>query len=117
MGLVSGYVWILPALIVTGWFASFWGPDWAQWALVLGGIVFSVSCVAISFLVVATRPKTPFVPTPECHTPIECWGPGSDSGPISWLVAGVLGFACCVVLVVATLMVDSQNRVRRGASG
>lgn len=99
MGWVSGYVFILPAATIAGWALSWWGPPQLRWWLPVVAAAVSVVCIVIGI-----ESKGPPV-TPEtagCSPLIECM----DPHPLYWIEAGMFGFACCIVLLLITIVVE-----------
>ncbi|MGW5649770.1 hypothetical protein [Streptomyces humi] len=47
MGVVPDYVFILPAVILVGWIASWWGTRRVRWVGLSGAAVVSVLCLVI----------------------------------------------------------------------
>jgi O-antigen ligase len=107
---MSGYVWILPAVIAVGWILSWWSRPWMRWTLLPAGAVVSVLVVVMGF----NLPVPPLPPDSGCtREQVQCW----DSRPVFWLETGLLGFVCCAVLVVPTLVAEIVVRMgKRGAA-
>lgn len=101
--MISDYVWVLPAVTIAGWIASWWGPRWIRWSLLSGSTVVSVLCVVTGGL----TKGSPVGPEDSgCSPAFACM----DWHPIYWLEAGLIGFVCCVVLLVPTVVADLVNR-------
>jgi len=96
---ISSYVWILPAVIAAGWVLSWWGTRRIRWGLLSAAAVVSALCVTNGFLTKGP-PVTP--QTVGCSPAFECM----NWGPIYWIEAGLIGFACCVVLTLVTLVAE-----------
>ena len=104
MELISGYVWILPGAIVTGWALSWLRRSrLVRWSLLLASLIASLLCVAIA-IVVAIEGKRSYIPPAQCPKATTCGG--YDLGPFSWLAAAVLGFGCCLILVGITFVAE-----------
>lgn len=97
MDLVPGYVFILPAVIVGGWILSWWAARWVRWALLSGAAVVSVLCVVVGGLAMGPRADPRTV---DCSSSWACTDPSS----LYVIAAGLLGFACCAVLVILALV-------------
>ena len=97
MDLVPGYVFILPAVIVGGWILSWWGARLVRWALLSGAAVVSVLCVVGGGLAMGPRADPRTV---DCSSSWACTDPGS----LYVIAAGLLGFACCAVLLILALV-------------
>lgn len=108
-GMISGYVWILPTVTTAGWIASWWGPRWIRWTLLSAAAVVSVLCVAAG----GAEKGSPADPTAVgCSPPIACM----DWHAVYWLEAGLFGFACCVVLLVPTIVAEIVLRLENRAT-
>jgi hypothetical protein len=104
---VSERLFTLPAVILAGWALSWWGPRKVRWGLLSAATVVSALCVLIG---VRTNgpPATP--QGTDCSSALACVDPSS----VYWLVTGLLGFACCVVLTTVTLLVGVVSREDAG---
>jgi hypothetical protein len=99
VGLISGYAWILPAVIAAGWILSWWGPRPIRWGLLPAATVISGLCVVIGVVM----PVPPVSPESPCHPgQFQCM----PQEPINWIVAGLIGFACCLALLLVTIVVE-----------
>jgi hypothetical protein len=109
--MISGYVWILPAVTIAGWIASWWGPRWTRWSLLSASTVVSVLCVATG----DAERRPPTGPTGVgCSPPVACM----DWHPVYWFEAGLFGFVCCVVLLIPTVVAEVVLRLEnRGSTG
>ncbi|GAA2314297.1 hypothetical protein GCM10010234_69220 [Streptomyces hawaiiensis] len=106
MDIVPGYVFILPAVIVAGWILSWWGARRVRWVLLSAAAVVSVLCVVIGWHAMGP-PADPR--TVDCSSSWACTDPGS----LYVVAAGLLGFGCCLVLLLLTL-VGEAILIRRG---
>jgi O-antigen ligase len=97
--MISGYVWILPAVIAVGWVLSWWRARWMRWGLLCAGAVISVLClVAGSHL-----SSPPLSPDSGCtREQVQCM----DWRPVPWLESGLIGFVCCVLLLIVTTVAE-----------
>ncbi|WP_405863155.1 hypothetical protein OG407_32850 [Streptomyces sp. NBC_01515] len=100
--MISAYVWILPALTTAGWILSWWGPRWIRWSLLAAAAVISVLCVAIAGL---TKQPPARPENIGCSPALEC----ADWHPVHWFEAGLFGFACCVLLLIPTIVTEIVN--------
>jgi hypothetical protein len=111
VGIVSNYVFIVPAVITVGWVLSWWRSWLVRWALLFTAATISVLCVVGSSL----GPAPQVTPPGHCLAgQIQCMPP--PQGPIDWFAAGLVGFAWCVVLLVVTLVVEIIILIRSWAS-
>ncbi|MEH0471755.1 hypothetical protein QA943_23455 [Streptomyces sp. B21-097] len=106
MGIVPGYVFILPAVIVVGWILSWWGTRRVRWVLPAAAAVVCVLCVVIGWQAMGP-PANPR--TVSCSSTWACTDPGS----LYLFAAGLLGLGCCLVLLILAL-VGETILVRRG---
>jgi len=110
VAIVSGYVWILPAVTIVGWIVSWWGTRRIRWCLLSAATVVSVACLVIGY-----RDKGPRISpgTVGCSPALECM----DWRGIYWLEAGLIGFVCCLVLLIVTTVAETALWFdRRGAA-
>ncbi|WP_329256669.1 hypothetical protein OG223_33810 [Streptomyces sp. NBC_01478] len=112
--MISGYVWILPAVTIAGWIASWWGPHWIRWTLLSASAVVSVLCVATG----DAEKGSPATPVGTgCSPPLACM----DWHPVYWLEAGLFGLVCCAVLLIPTIAAEAvvwfEGRGFRGSPG
>ena len=107
--MTSGYTWILPAVTAVGWILSWWGPRRVRWVLLSVAALVSVLCVVVGALT-----KGPPADPDEigCSSALACM----DWEPIYWVVAGLIGLACCVVLLALTAVVEIGIRIGHGVS-
>ena len=110
MGIISGYAWILPAVIAVGWIVAWWGMRWIRWGVLGTGVIVSV----LVFVAGVHVSSPPLPPHSGCtRQQVQCM----DGRPIPWLEAGVFGVACCVLLLCVTLVAEVvlllANRSRR----
>ncbi|MFG2732286.1 hypothetical protein [Streptomyces canus] len=97
--MISISVWILPAVIVAGWILSWWGARWIRWSLLSAGVVVSVLFVVTGFQL----PVSSLSPDSGCtREQVQCM----NSRPVYWLETGLIGFVCCVVLLVVTIVAE-----------
>jgi O-antigen ligase len=107
--MISGYAWILPAVIAVGWILSWWGARWIRWSLLATGVVVSVLVFVTGFHV----SSPPLSPDSGCtREQVQCM----DGRPIPWLEAGLFGFACCVLLLIVTTVADIVIRLENRSS-
>ncbi|WP_217551394.1 hypothetical protein [Streptomyces sp. GbtcB6] len=105
----SGCVWILPAVIVAGWIPSGWGPRWIRWSLLSAGVVVSVLFVVTGFRL----PVPSLGPDSGCtREQVQCM----NSRPVFWLETGLIGFGCCVVLLLPTTVAEIVIRIETRAA-
>ncbi|WP_037684169.1 hypothetical protein [Streptomyces griseus] len=97
MGIVPGYVYILPAAIVVGWILSWWGARRVRWVLLSAAAVVSVLCVVIGWQAMGP-PAGPR--TVSCSSTWACTDPGS----LYLVAAGLLGCGCCFVLLLLAMV-------------
>lgn len=109
MGLIPIFVFILPAVIVVGWILSWWRTRRVRWVLLTAAALISVLCVVIGWHVMGP-PVDPH--TIGCSPAFECM----DVRPLYPIETGLLGFACCVALLVPTLVGELVIWFRRKAS-
>jgi hypothetical protein len=102
-------MFILPAVTLMGWIASWWGSRRLRWILLSIAAGMSVLCAVIGQD--ATGPG-PDPQTIGCSPAFAC----ADLRPVFVLVSGLLGLVCCLALAVLTLVVEFVVRVRRKAS-
>ncbi|MFD8812972.1 hypothetical protein ACFV23_16170 [Streptomyces sp. NPDC059627] len=86
-------------MTMVGWILSWWGTRWIRWCLLSAATVISVSC-----LVIGDREKGPQISpgTIGCSPALACMGWRG----IYWLEAGLIGFACCLALLIMTAVAD-----------
>ncbi|PPS67317.1 hypothetical protein BV882_38265 [Streptomyces sp. 46] len=105
--MVLVYVSILPSVITALWVLAWRGAQPLRWGALSGGAVVSVLCVVIGI----NTNGPPVAPSPgACRPALACF----DPDPVFWMVAGLLGFACCFVLTVVTVAVELR-RTRRAS--
>jgi len=99
-------VFILPAVIVVGWILSWWGARRVRWILLSAAGVVSVLCVVIGRqeLGPPTDPRTV-----NCSSTWACTDPGS----LYLVAAGLLGFGCCLVLLILAILGEAMVVWRR----
>lgn len=108
VGMISGHVWILPAVIAVGWILSWWGARWMRWGVLCAGAVISVL-----FLVAGSQLSSPLSPDSGCtREQVQCM----DWRPVYWLEYGLIGFVCCVLLLVVTIVAEIVIRFDTRAS-
>ena len=97
MDIVPGYVFILPAVIVVGWILSWWGTRRVRWVLLSAAAVVSVLCVVIGWHAMgpSADPRTV-----RCSSTWACMQPGS----LYLFAAGLVGFGCCLVLLILAIV-------------
>ncbi|MFB6846422.1 hypothetical protein ACFCXS_16390 [Streptomyces sp. NPDC056373] len=99
-------MFVLPAVIVAGWILSWWGARRVRWVLLSAGAVVSVLCVVIGWHAMGPPADARTV---DCSSSWACADPGS----LYVVAAGLLGFACCLVLLLLTLVGEAMV-IRRG---
>jgi hypothetical protein len=109
VGIVPNYLFILPAVIVAGWILSWWRTRRVRWILLSAATLVSVLCVVIGWQAMGP-PVDPR--TISCSSALACF----DPRPLYPVVAGLLGLACCVALLVLTLVGELIIWFRRRAS-
>ncbi|WP_089105244.1 hypothetical protein [Streptomyces hyaluromycini] len=109
MGVVPDYVFILPAVILVGWIASWWATRRIRWVGLSSAAVVSVLCLVIGWNAMGPRtdPRTL-----GCSPAFEC----TDLRSVYVIAAGLLGVLCCLALVVLTLVGELVVHVSRKAS-
>jgi hypothetical protein len=90
-------VFILPAVIVAGWILAWWGARRVRWVLLPAAAVVSVLCVVIGWHAMGPLAGSRSV---DCSSSWACTDPGS----LYLVAAGLLGFGCCLVLLLLTLV-------------
>jgi hypothetical protein len=100
VGVTDGHNWILPAVIAGGWGLSWFGPRALRWGLLTAATVCSILCFPITLL----TPVTPVSPSSSCRAAMECMSGGSA---LYWIMNGLIGFACCIVLSMLTLAIET----------
>ncbi|MET9788211.1 hypothetical protein [Streptomyces canus] len=103
---VKSYVFILPAMIVVGWILSWWGARRVRWILLSAAGVVSVLCVVIGRQELGP-PADPR--TVNCSSTWACTDPGS----LYLVAAGLLGFGCCLVLLILAILGEAMVVWRR----
>ncbi|KJK39430.1 hypothetical protein UK15_13330 [Streptomyces variegatus] len=108
MDIVPGFVFILPAVIVVGWILSWWGARRVRWVLLSAAAVVSVLGVVIGWHAMGPPADPRAV---NCSSSWACTDPGS----LYLVAAGLLGFGCCLVLLLLTLVGEAIliRRARR----
>ncbi|MCX5398966.1 hypothetical protein [Streptomyces sp. NBC_00102] len=106
MGLVLAYVLILPAVILLGWIASWWGTRRMRWIGLSVAAAASVVCAVIGQDAMGPRTDPH---TLGCASALEC----TDLRPAFVIASGLLGFVVCLALVVLTLVAEFVVSVRR----
>ncbi|WP_326664811.1 hypothetical protein [Streptomyces canus] len=96
-------MFILPAVIVVGWILSWWGARRVRWILLSAAGVVSVLCVVIGRQELGP-PADPR--TVNCSSTWACTDPGS----LYLVAAGLLGFGCCLVLLILATAVSNAGR-------
>jgi hypothetical protein len=94
-------------VIVAGWILSWWGARRVRWFLLAAGAVVSVLCVVVDWHVMGP-PADPR--TVACSSTWACTDPGS----LYLVAAGLLGFGCCLVLLILALVGEAILIGRRG---
>jgi hypothetical protein len=125
LGTLSGNEWILPAVIATGWVLSWWGPRRIRWVLLPTAAVICVLCIVFGALDVGRGAPTVeemarmheagvtfYADQFHCSPYIACM----DQYPVYWMMAGLIGFVCCVALMLVTSVVDAVTWSNRRAS-
>ena len=102
-------MFILPAMIFAGWIPTWWGSRRLRWILLSTVAVVSALCVVIGWQ--ATGPPTD-PRTVGCSPAIQCM----DFSSLYVVVAGLLGLACWVALLVLTLVGELIVHVSRKPS-
>ena len=125
MWTLSGNEWILPSVIAAGWILSWWGPRWIRWVLLPTAAVISVLCIVFGLF--HTDSGTPtlsetvgmhqdgvafYSDDSHCSPFFACM----DRYPVYWMMAGLIGFVCCVALTLVTSAVDIVTGFKRRAS-
>ncbi|MGW1468616.1 hypothetical protein ACWCPT_30265 [Streptomyces sp. NPDC002308] len=110
MGVVLACVLILPAVILLGWIASWWGTRRLRWIGLSVAAAASVVCAVVGRDAMGPRTDPHAL---GCSSALEC----TDLRPVFVIASGLLGFASCLALVVLTLVVEFVVRVRRKEPG
>ncbi|WP_327175663.1 hypothetical protein OG599_10260 [Streptomyces sp. NBC_01335] len=109
MGVVLAYVLILPAVILLGWIASWWGTRRLRWIGLSVAAAASVVCAVIGQEAMGPRTDPHAL---GCSSALEC----TDLDPVFVIASGVLGLVFCLALMVLTLVVEFVVSVRRKKS-
>ena len=97
--MTDGYDWILPSVTTVGWILSWLGPRALRWGLLTATTVLSILCFPIELLI----PVTPVSPSSTCRAAVECM----SQTPLYWVINGLTGFVCCIVLSILTLAIET----------
>ncbi|MGM9439423.1 hypothetical protein ACTAF0_03685 [Streptomyces murinus] len=95
----SGYAWILPTAIGAGWLLSWWRTRRIRWGLLSVATVVSVLCAAFGIRTYG-RPVSP--EDLHCSSAFACVG----RHPVYWIMTGMTGFGCCLVLLLVTAVAE-----------
>ncbi|XUL90803.1 hypothetical protein ACQ86D_32715 [Streptomyces galilaeus] len=103
----KAHIWILPAMIVTGWTLSWWRTWRIRWTFLSAATAGSALCIAFG---VRTYGRQLSWEDLRCSHAIEC----IDQHPVYWMMTGLISFVCCGVLLlvtaVAAVVIRLENR-------
>ncbi|MGQ4514648.1 hypothetical protein [Streptomyces sp. DW26H14] len=97
--MITGYVFVLPAATLAGWFLAWRGSRWLPWGVLAVAVVASALCCVMSF-------HAPGGVTDPAHGCPMLAGCGSWDR-LYWLEAAVFNLGCVIVLTIVTPVVSA----------
>ena len=103
------HIWILPAMIITGWILSWWRTWRIRWTLLSAATIGSALCIAFG---VGTYGRQVSWEDLRCSHAVEC----IDQHPVYWIMTGLISFVCCGVLLIVTTVAAAVTWFENRAS-